>query len=68
VATSGGLSVAQLCVGVLLQTPGLTAVIAGARNGRQGALITSLGVAVTADQANAVWATADKLTKELETM
>ena len=29
VATAGGLSVPQLCVGVLLRTPGLTAVIAG---------------------------------------
>ena len=36
VAASGGLSVPQLCVGVLLQTPGLTGVIVGARNARQG--------------------------------
>jgi aryl-alcohol dehydrogenase-like predicted oxidoreductase len=68
VATSGGLSVAQLCVGVLLNTPGLTAVIAGARNGRQGALIASLGVSVTADQASAVWAIAERLAKDLETI
>lgn len=68
VATRGGLSVAQLCVGVLLQTPGLTAVIAGARNARQGALIANLGVAVTADQAAAVWAIAEMLAKDLEAL
>ena len=66
VATDGGLSVAQLCVGVLLNTPGLTAVIAGARNGRQGGLIPSLGVSVTPDQASAVWAIAGRLAKDLE--
>ena len=68
VAASGGLSVAQLCVGVLLQTPGLTGVIAGARNGRQGALIANLGVELADDQAAAVWAIADRLAKDLETM
>jgi hypothetical protein len=62
------LSVAQLCVGVLLNTPGLTAVIAGARNGRQGGLIANLGVSVTADQASAVWVIAERLTKDLEAM
>ncbi len=66
VATDGGLSVAQLCVGVLLNTPGLTAVIAGARNGRQGGLIPNLGVSVTPDQASAVWAIAGRLAKDLE--
>jgi aryl-alcohol dehydrogenase-like predicted oxidoreductase len=64
-AASGGLSVPQLCVGVLLQTPGLTGVITGARNARQGALIASLGVSITADQAVGVWAIADKLAKDL---
>jgi aryl-alcohol dehydrogenase-like predicted oxidoreductase len=68
VAAGGGLSVAQLSVGVLLQTPGLTGVIVGARNARQGGVISSLGVAVSADQARAVWAVADKLAKDLETM
>jgi len=66
VATDGGLSVPQLCVGVLLNTPGLTAVIAGARNGRQGGLIPNLGVSVTPDQASAVWAIAGRLAKDLE--
>ena len=66
VAASSGLSVPQLCVGVLLQTPGLTGVIVGARSARQGGVIASLGVAVTAEQAAAVWAIADKLAKDLE--
>lgn len=68
VAASGGLGVAQLCVGVLLHTPGLTGVVAGARNARQGGLVANLGVSVTADQASAVWAIAGKLAKDLEGM
>ncbi len=68
IASSGGLSVAQLCVGVLLDTPGLTGVIAGARNARQGGLIANLGVTVSADQASAVWQVAERLAKDLETM
>lgn len=67
-AASSGLSVPQLCVGVLLQTPGLTGVIVGARSARQGGIIASLGVTVTADQAAAVWAIADRLAKDLETL
>jgi aryl-alcohol dehydrogenase-like predicted oxidoreductase len=68
VATAGGLSVPQLCVGVLLRTPGLTGVIVGARDARQGGLISSLGVSVTEEQANDVWAIVDRLTKDLATM
>ena len=41
IARSGGLSCAQLSVGVLLATPGLTGVICGARDARQGALIAT---------------------------
>jgi aryl-alcohol dehydrogenase-like predicted oxidoreductase len=67
-AANGGLSVAQLCVGVLLATPGLTGVIAGARNGRQGALVANLGVTLAADQATAVWSIAERLARDLETM
>ena len=67
-ATKGGLSVAQLCVGVLLDTPGITGVIAGARNAQQGALISGLGVGVTSEQARAVWQIADRLSKDLEGM
>lgn len=62
IARSGGLSVGQLCVGVLLATPGLTGVICGARDARQAALVANLGVTVTADQARQVWAVADRLT------
>ena len=68
VATAGGLSVAQLCVGVLLATQGLTGVIAGARNAQQGALVANLGVSVTDEQARAVWTIADSLAKDLEGM
>ena len=68
IAAGGGLSVAQLCVGVLLRTPGLTGVIAGARNARQGALIANLGVSVSAEQAAAVWTIAERLAADLETM
>ncbi|HEY7058865.1 MAG TPA: aldo/keto reductase [Vicinamibacterales bacterium] len=68
VAASGGLSVAQLCVGVLLETPGLTGVIAGARNARQAGVIANLGVTVTGDQADAVWKIAGKLARDLESL
>ena len=67
-ATSSGLSVPQLCVGVLLQTPGLTGVIVGARSAKQGGLIAGLGVSITSDQAAAVWAIADRLAKDLESL
>ena len=62
-----GLSVAQLCVGALLHTPGLTGVIVGARNARQGELIANLGVGLTNAQAASVWAIAERLTRDLET-
>lgn len=67
-ATSGGLSVPQLCVSVLLGTPGLTGVIAGARNARQGGAIAGLGVSLSPEQTTAVWAIAGKLAKDLETL
>jgi aryl-alcohol dehydrogenase-like predicted oxidoreductase len=68
VASNGGLSVPQLAVGVLLLTPGLAGVIVGARNRRQGAVISSLGVGVTGEQAAAVWSIAEALAKDLEAM
>ena len=68
VAASGGLSVPQVCVGVLHATPGITGVIAGARNARQGAHVASLGVSLADDQAKAVWTIADRLAKDLESM
>ena len=58
----------QLCVGVLLRTPGLTGVIAGARNAQQGGVIAGLGVSVTDQQASEVWGIVGRLTKDLETM
>lgn len=67
-ATAGGLSVPQLCVGVLLQTRGLTGVIAGARNARQGGVIAGLGVGVTNEQAAVVWKIGETLAKDLERM
>ena len=65
VANRSGLSVPQLAVGVLLQTPGLTGVIAGARDAQQGGVISSLGVSVTEEQASAVWAIVERLTAQL---
>jgi aryl-alcohol dehydrogenase-like predicted oxidoreductase len=53
-ANANGLSVPQLAVGVLLHTPGLTGVIVGARSALQGAMIASLGVAVSDEQVAAV--------------
>jgi len=66
IARSGGLSCAQLCVGVLLATPALTGVICGARDARQASVVAHLGVAVTADQSRQVWAVADRLRTDLE--
>ena len=65
IARAGGLSCAQLCVGVLLVTPGLTGVICGARDARQGALVANLGVAVTEEQAAKVWAVVRRLEADL---
>ena len=65
VARAGGLSCAQLCVGVLLLIPGLTGVICGARDARQGALVAGLGVAVTQEQAAQVWAVVRRLEADL---
>jgi len=68
IAAGSGLSVPQLCVGVLLQTPGLTGVIVGARSARQGGVIAGLGVNIAADQAAAVWSIAERLAEDLETL
>jgi aryl-alcohol dehydrogenase-like predicted oxidoreductase len=67
-AAASGLSVPQLCVSVLLQTPGLTGVIVGARSARQGGVIAGLAVGLTNDQAAAVWAIADRLAKDLASL
>ena len=68
IARSGGLSTAQLCVGVLLATPGVTGVICGARDARQGALVANLGVTVSDEQSRQTWAVAERLRTDLETM
>lgn len=60
-----GLSCPQLCIGVLLRTPGVTGCIVGARTGHQGALIASLGADLTDEQADAVWAIASRLEQDL---
>jgi aryl-alcohol dehydrogenase-like predicted oxidoreductase len=67
-ATRNGLSCPQLCVGVLLRTPGLTGCIVGARNAFQGSLIASLGVSLTDEIADRVWQIADRLTSDLLSM
>jgi aryl-alcohol dehydrogenase-like predicted oxidoreductase len=67
-AAAGGLSCAQLCVGVLFATEGLTCCIVGARNARQGALIANLGVTVTAEQARAVAQIIARLQEDLKTL
>jgi aryl-alcohol dehydrogenase-like predicted oxidoreductase len=64
-AASYALSCPQLCVGVLLQTRGLTGCIVGARSARQGALIAALGVVVTSEQADAVWSIIRRLEQDL---
>ena len=60
-----GLSCPQLCIGVLLHTPGVTGCIVGARDAHQGALIASLGASVTDEQAAAVWAIVARLEQDL---
>jgi aryl-alcohol dehydrogenase-like predicted oxidoreductase len=66
IAADTGLSVAQLCVGVLLRTPGLTGCIVGARNPEQGAALPGLAAEVTDAQADAVWAVVSRLQGDLE--
>jgi aryl-alcohol dehydrogenase-like predicted oxidoreductase len=68
IAVKGGLSCPQLCIGVLLRTPGVTGCIVGARNARQGSLIASLGVSVSDEQANAVWEIVGRLERDLARM
>jgi aryl-alcohol dehydrogenase-like predicted oxidoreductase len=68
VATAHALSCAQLCVGVLLHTPGLTGCIVGARSAFQGALVANLGVAVTDDLSQQVKAIVARLQQDVETL
>jgi aryl-alcohol dehydrogenase-like predicted oxidoreductase len=68
IAEAAGLSTAQLCIGVLLRTPGLTACIVGARDARQGAHIADLAATVNDQQVHAVDAVTERLRRDLETM
>lgn len=67
-AAESGLSTGQLAVGTLLHSPGLTGCIVGARSARQGAMIASLGVAVTDEQVAAVRRIMDELQRDLATL
>ena len=67
-AGQGGLSCAQLCIGTLLHTPGLTACIVGARDARQGAAVANLGVAVSDEQVEGVARIIDSLTRDLASL
>ena len=67
-ARAGGLSTAQLCIGVLLRTPGLTGCIVGARDARQGAHIAELAATVSDEQVRAVDAVTAMLRRDLETI
>ncbi|MCC7010155.1 MAG: aldo/keto reductase [Acidobacteria bacterium] len=60
-AAENGMSCAQLCVGVLFRTPGLTGCIVGARNASQGASIAELAV----DVPDGVAAAVDDITARL---
>jgi aryl-alcohol dehydrogenase-like predicted oxidoreductase len=66
IAEAAGLSTAQLCIGVLLRTPGLTGCIVGARDARQGAHIAELAATVSDEQAHSVEAVTARLRRELE--
>lgn len=60
-----GMSCPQLCIGVLLRTPGVTGCIVGARTAHQGALIATLEADLTDEQADALWAIAARLEQDL---
>ncbi len=64
-AAESGLSCGQLAIGMLLGTPGLTGCIVGARSARQGAMIASLGVAVSDEQVAAVGRIMETLRQDL---
>jgi aryl-alcohol dehydrogenase-like predicted oxidoreductase len=68
IARRAGMSVGQLCIGVLLKMPGLTGCIVGARNAQQGALVASLGVVLTDEQERRVWEVARRLEQDLQTL
>jgi aryl-alcohol dehydrogenase-like predicted oxidoreductase len=59
------LSVAQLAIGALMGTPGLTGCIVGARNAAQGAALGELGRPLTAKQLTAIEAITARLDADL---
>ncbi len=66
IASDGGLTCAQLAVGALLRTPGLTGCIVGARSAAQGAALASLDATVTDPQARAVDDVMARLRQDLQ--
>ena len=64
-ASANNLTCPQLCLGVLLRTPGLTGCIVGSRNARQGATIASLGVDISDELVAAVSAITARLRHDL---
>ena len=68
IAEAARLSTAQLCIGALLRTQGLTGCIVGARDARQGAHIADLAATVNDQQAHAVEAVTARLRQDLEAM
>jgi aryl-alcohol dehydrogenase-like predicted oxidoreductase len=67
-AGHSGLNCAQLCIGTLLRTPGLTGCIVGARNAEQGAAAASLSAKVSLDQESEVVDIVARLNADLARM
>lgn len=65
VAAGDDLSVAQLAIGALMCTPGLTGCVVGARNAAQGAALGDLGMPLSAKQLKAVEAIMTRLMEDL---
>ena len=65
IAAGDDLSVAQLAIGALVGTPGLSGCIVGARNAGQGATLGDLGMPLTSKQLAAVDAVMTRLAKDL---
>lgn len=65
IAAEDDLTCAQLAIGALLCTPGLTGCIVGARNAAQGAALGDLGMPISAKQLSAVEDVVARLQKDL---
>lgn len=68
IAEEDELTVAQLAIGYLLCTEGLTGCIVGARNAAQGTALADLGMPIKAKQMDAVDAVMAKLQADLKAM